>query len=56
MDVEWNVGCGLAGLDDGRAIAEVGDEVPIHNVDVDIVSARDAVQVAREVGHIGGED
>lgn len=56
MNVERDVRGALTCLYDGRAIAQIRNEVTIHDVDMNQVRIRDALQVVREVRHIGRED
>ena len=56
MNVERNVRGALTRFYDGRTIAQIRHEVTIHDVNMDQVRIRDALQVVREVRHIGRED
>ena len=56
--VERELGDGADGLDHGRAEGDVGDEVAVHDVDVDdgAAAALGRGDFVGEVGEVGGED
>src|SRR5208283_568222 len=58
MTVEGELGDGADGLDHGRAEGDVGDEVAVHDVDVDdgAAAALGCGYFIGEVGKVGGEN
>ena len=58
MAVEGELGDGADGLDHGRAEGDVGDEVAVHDVDVDdgAAAALGRGDFVGEVGEVRGED
>ena len=56
MDVQGNVGSALARRDDGHPVGEVGGELPVDDIDVDVVGVAHGMEVAGEVREIGGHD
>ncbi len=56
LNVDRDVRGALTCLYDGRAVTQIRHEVTIHDVNMDQVRIRDALQVVREVRHIGRED
>ncbi len=56
--VERELGDGAEGLDHGRAEGDVGDEVAVHDVDVDdgAATALGGGDFVGEMGEVGGED
>ena len=56
--VEGEFGDGAEGLDHGRAEGDVGDEVAVHDVDVDdgAAAALGRCDFVGQVGEVGGED
>ena len=56
--VEGEFGDGAEGLDHGRAEGDVGDEVAVHDVDVDdgAAAALGCCDFVGEMGEVGGED
>ena len=56
--VEWELRDGADGLDDGWAEGDVGDEVAVHDVDVDDGAACGCGEgdLIGEVSEVGGED
>ena len=56
--VEGEFGDGAEGLDHGRAEGDVGDEVAVHDVDVDdgAATALGGCDFVGQVGEVGGED
>ncbi len=58
VEVEREPGALLDGLDDGRSDRQVGDEVAVHDVHVDLVRAGglDQRHGVAECGEVGGQD
>lgn len=58
MDVERELCAAAEGADDGDADSEVGDEMSVHDIDVDVVSAGalGAGDFIAEASEIGGKD
>ena len=56
--VEGEFGDGAEGLDHGRAEGDVGDEVAVHDVDVEdgAAAALGGCDFVGEMGEVGGED
>jgi len=58
VDIEWSGRCAGDGLDDHRADGEVGDEMPIHHIDMHQVASAitDRRDIARKMTEVGRED